>query len=265
MRVGLLVMFAGLFMPALAAASVPTVAVIDSGIAPINELSGLLAAEYDLGAPKARTAFHPAYDHGTMVATIIAQALDQQVRILSVRIDDPNGCPAGLAPPCQASPAPIAAAIRLATAHRVDAINLSLALADDPAITAAIADAARKGIHIVMAAGNEGRDHPNNVRMAVAGHPHAVLVGALDPAGRPWPQSNRPDRGAGSDYAYVWRAGVEVPTRQADGKLVRATGTSFAAPLETAMVLRADAARRAVPRPAAASRRVAWIDRRRPQ
>jgi hypothetical protein len=65
-----------------------------------------------------------------------------------------------------------------------------------------------------------------------------VLVGALDASGKPWSQSNRPGPGAGSEYAYVWQPGVGVATRLADGEAVRAIGTSFAAPLETAKLLR---------------------------
>jgi subtilisin family serine protease len=239
MRLKLLGLFLGLVAPACAGASMPTVAIIDSGVAPVGELSRLLLAEYDLGSHKPRPAFRPSFDHGTMVATILARALDDQVKILSLRIDDPHGCPEGRNPPCQPSPQPMAAAIRLATAHKVDAINISLALADDPAITAAIAAAAAKGIKVVMAAGNEGYDHPNNLNMAMAGYPNTVLVGALDAAGKPWAQSNRPGPDAGLKYSYAWQLGVGVPTRLADGRAAKAIGTSFAAPLETARLLQA--------------------------
>jgi hypothetical protein len=82
-----------------------------------------------------------------------------------------------------------------------------------------------------MAAGNNGRNHPDNIAMARAGFPRAVLVGATDPAGNPWTGTNRPDA---DDYLYVWRRGVDVPTVSAAGLDVTATGTSFAAPIETA-------------------------------
>lgn len=214
------------------AADAPLVAIIDSGIAATEELRGKLVAEIDLAGAD-RPAFHPRYDHGTMVATILARAAEGDVAIVSLRIDDPAGCRPGANPPCQPSAAPIVAAIRKAIALKVDAINISLALADDPAITAAVHDAASAGILVVLAAGNNGLAHPGNLAMARQGYPNAVLVGALDASGKPWTGTNRPDpetRG----YLYVWQRGVDVPTTLADGRAVTGTGTSFAAPIETA-------------------------------
>lgn len=224
----------------------PVVAVIDSGIARTRELAPLLVDERDLGQVSPREPFQPRYDHGTMVATILARALDNQVRLVSLRIDDPAGCPAGRTPPCQPSAQPIAAAIRAATAMHVDAINISMRLAEAPAIVAAVHEATQQGILVVMAAGNEGEDRPGNLAMARAGFPHAVLVGALDAKGLPWPGTNRPLAGE-TDYTYSWERGVNVPTMLIDGSATTATGTSFAAPLETARRL----AQRAVSRGAA--------------
>jgi subtilisin family serine protease len=216
--------------------------VIDSGIARTRELAPLLVAERDLGQVSPREAFHPRFDHGTMVATILARGLDSHVRIVSLRIDDPAGCPAGRVPPCQPSAEPIAAAIRTATAMHVDAINISMRLAEAPAIVAAVHEATQQGILVIMAAGNEGEARPGNLAMARAGFPNAVLVGALDAGGQPWSGTNRPVPGA-TDYAYSWERGVDVPTVLADGHATTATGTSFAAPLETARRLSSRAKR----------------------
>lgn len=213
-------------------AAVPRVAIIDSGVAETPELRGKLVAEYDMAGP-ARPSFRPRYDHGTMVATILTRAAAGQVAIVSLRIDDPAGCHPGANPPCQPSAAPIVAAIRKATALKVDAINISLALADDPTITAAVRDAAAAGIVVVLAAGNNGLAHPGNLAMARQGFPNAVLVGALDAGGKPWAGTNRPDPEV-QGYIYVWQRGVDVPTALADGRAVTGTGTSFAAPIETA-------------------------------
>lgn len=210
----------------------PRVAIIDSGVADTPELRGKLIAEYDL-AGSGRAPFRPRYDHGTMVATILTRAAAGQVAIVSLRIDDPAGCRPGANPPCQPSATPIVAAIRKAIDLRVDAINISLALADDPAITSAVHDAAAAGILVVLAAGNNGLSHPGNLSMARRGYPNAVLVGALDPAGKPWAGTNRPDADQ-RDYVYVWQRGVDVPTSLADGRAATGTGTSFAAPIETA-------------------------------
>src|SRR4051812_42196969 len=214
----------------------PRVAVIDSGVARTAELRDLVILEYDMAAKPARTAFIPRYDHETMVATTFARAAKRRVDIVSRRTDDPAGCPAGRNPPCQPSAAPVADAIRRATSLHVDAINLSLALADDPAITRAIRDAAAQGIPVVMAAGNDGLDHPGNLDMARAAYPSAVLVGAVDASGKSWRHTNRPDASP-SGYRYVWQFGVNVPTALANGRAVTGTGTSFAAPIETARLL----------------------------
>lgn len=216
-------------LASVSASARPLVAIVDSGVSRTSQLANVLVGEYDMAGN--RPPYQPRYDHGTMVATILNQEAQGAVDIVSIRIDDPAGCPADRSPPCQPSSRPIAAAIDKATSLGVDAINLSLALADDPAITDAVSRAAAKGIIVVMAAGNNGRDHPDNIAMARAGFPRAVLVGATDEAGNPWTGSNRPDA---DDYVYVWRRGVDVPTVSAAGQKVFGTGTSFAAPIETA-------------------------------
>lgn len=216
-------------LAAVPASGRPLVAVIDSGVARAGALSSVVVGEYDMAGD--RPAFQPRYDHGTMVAAILNREAQGAIDIVSLRIDDPAGCPAGLSPPCQPSSRPIAAAIDKAVSLGVDAINLSLRLANDRAITAAVRRASARGIIVVMAAGNNGRDHPDNIAMARAGFPRAVLVGATDPEGNPWTGTNRPDS---NDYLYVWRPGVSVPTVSAGGVAVFATGTSFAAPIETA-------------------------------
>src|SRR4051812_18500050 len=88
----------------------PRVAIIDSGVAKTPELDSLVVAEYDLAAMPARTNFQPRYDHAPMVPTILARPAGRRVEIVSLRIDDPAGCPAGASPPCQPSAAPVAQA-----------------------------------------------------------------------------------------------------------------------------------------------------------
>lgn len=216
----------------------PVVAIIDSGVARTAELQGVLVAEYDLGTTPARPAFQPRYDHGTMVATILEREARQPIDIVSFRIDDLEGCPEGSNPPCQHDVKPIAQAIRKATELGVSAINISLNLKDDPSIVDAVRDAARRGIPVVMAAGNEGLDRPGNLKMAQAGFPNTVLVGALDAGGQPWKGTNRPQPDT-PGYRYVWQFGVKVPTILANGSQAWATGTSFATPIETARLVTA--------------------------
>ena len=228
--------------PGVASAPVPTtrprIAVIDSGIARTPELADMLIAEYDMAADPARPPFQPATSHGTMVATILLREAARPVELISLRIDDPAGCPGGLTPPCQGDARPIADAIRAAMRLDVDAINISLSVKDDPSIAQAVGEAARRGIKVVLAAGNDGHDRPANLALARAGFPNAILVGAVNPDGRPWSGTNRPEPGT-PGYFYVWQEGVRIPTVLADGTEVVATGTSFAAPIETARLLKA--------------------------
>jgi subtilisin family serine protease len=216
----------------------PVVAIIDSGIARTPEIGNALVAEYDMAVKPGRTAFQPRYDHGTMVATILLRAAKQPIAIVSFRIDDLAGCPEGSHPPCQRDVVPIVEAIRKATALGVSVINISLNLKEDPRVIDAVHDAAKRGITVVLAAGNDGADHPGNLGLAKAGFPYTVLVGALDAYGQPWKGTNRPEASE-AGYRYVWQLGVEVPTELADGSQVVATGTSFAAPIETARLLAA--------------------------
>jgi subtilisin family serine protease len=216
----------------------PVVAIIDSGIARTPEIGNALVAEYDMAVKPGRTAFQPRYDHGTMVATILLRAAKQPIAIVSFRIDDLAGCPEGSHPPCQRDVEPIVEAIRKATALGVSVINISLNLKEDPRVIDAVHDAAKRGITVVLAAGNDGADHPGNLGLAKAGFPYTVLVGALDAYGQPWKGTNRPEASE-AGYRYVWQLGVEVPTELADGSQVVATGTSFAAPIETARLLAA--------------------------
>jgi subtilisin family serine protease len=216
----------------------PLVAIIDSGIARTPEIGSALVAEYDMAVKPGRPAFHPRYDHGTMVATIMLREAKEPIDIVSLRIDDLQGCPAGEHPPCQRDVGPIVDAIRKAADLHVAVINISLNLKDDPRLVGAVRDAAGRGIAVVLAAGNDGADRPGNLGLAKAGFPNTVLVGALDAYGHPWKGTNRPEAGD-PGYRYVWQRGVEVPTELADGSEVVATGTSFAVPIEAARLLAA--------------------------
>jgi hypothetical protein len=217
----------------------PLVAIVDGGVARTNELQDVLVAEYDFAATPPRPAFQPQFDHGTYVATVLHRAAKGGVDIVSLRIDDPADCAEGLNPPCQPNAQPIAAAINKAVDLGAAAINISLSLKTDPLIEEAVRNAANRGVRVVLAAGNNGAEHPGNLAVAIAGHPNTILVGALDAFGEPWTKSNKPDARSGVDYNFAWRPGVDVATVNAAGSPARASGTSLAAPMETAFVLTA--------------------------
>lgn len=214
----------------------PLIAVVDSGVARTSELAAVLVGEHDFASVPTRAAFSPAHDHGTLVATVLHRAAGGAVDIVSLRIDDPAGCPNEVNPPCQSDPLTTALAINAAVELDADVINLSLAMPDDPAIVAAVRRASAAGIKVVLAAGNDGAERPGNMKAAIAGYPNAVLVGALDWTGEPWAGSNRPGPAAGTRYSYVWRPGVAVSSVLANGTPARASGTSIAAPIETAFI-----------------------------
>lgn len=225
---------AGMLLLGQETAAKPLVAVIDSGVAKTPELAGVLVAEYDMAVDQPRPAFQPRYDHGTQISTVLNREAKGQVNIVSIRIDQPAGCAKGLNPPCQRDAKVIARAIYQAMRLNVDAINISLALQDDPAIIKAVYYATRQGILVVMAAGNNGFDHPGNLKIAKAGMPRTVLVGATDSMGAVWRKTNRPEPGPMLPYNYAWQLGVDVPTMNANGTETRASGTSISAPIETA-------------------------------
>lgn len=225
---------AGTMVLAQPAAAKPRVAVIDSGIARTGELVGAVVAEYDMATDVPRPAFQPRFNHGTQIATVLHREAKGQVEIVSIRIDDPAGCPKGHNPPCQPDAGVIARAIYQAMRLNVDAINISLAMPDDPGIAKAVYYATRQGVLVVMAAGNDGMDHPGNLGIAKAGMPRTVLVGATDASGAVWRRTNRPEPGRALPYNYSWQLGVDVPTMNADGTETRASGTSISAPIETA-------------------------------
>ena len=229
-----------------AAIARPLVAVIDSGIAVTAELRPHLVGEVDAAARPARAMLVPRFDHGTKVATILSRAAGGQADILSIRVDAPVGCPAGVNPPCQSNRDVIAWAIYAAVARRADVINISMALMDAPVISRAISFAAWHGTQVVIASGNDGRLVPNNVSHARAGYPNAVLVGALESDGSMWRKSNRPATSTPAGYSFTWRWGASVPTALMDGTPTVASGTSLAAPIEAGIRAR----RRAAARPA---------------
>lgn len=238
----------------------PLVAIIDSGVARTPELADSLVAEYDMATSTPRPAFLPRYAHGTMVATILRRQARRPIEIVSLRIDDPAGCPAKRTPPCQPRAEPIAQAILKATELGATVINMSLSLKDDPQIIDAVRKAGERGVMVVMAAGNEGRDRPSNTAAARAAFPCAVIVGALDPEGKPWTGSNHPV-GLQSDYLFEWQRGVSIPTALDDGTEVFATGTSMATPIEVARLLDESVPASGVSRSARCRQNRAWTVR----
>ncbi len=114
-------------------------------------------------------------------------------------------------------------------AEGVGVVNLSLIGPSNLLLEAAVAAAARRGLVLVAAAGNDGA---SSAPAYPAAYPSVIAVAAVDRRGRPYGRGNR---GA---YIYVSAPGVDVWGADARGGEAFWTGTSFAAPFVTANVAR---------------------------
>ena len=113
-------------------------------------------------------------------------------------------------------------------------LNLSLALVHqsrrgESALTAALNDAARRGVLLVAAAGNQGTVGGS----LITRHPWIVSVTACDLAGRPMPQSNL---GRSIGQHGLSAPGDAITSLDSDGKPLVMSGTSVAAPLVTGAI-----------------------------
>ena len=184
-----------------------TVAVIDTGIAPVAGLStpGKVMNGPDLSfeSQRAGTRYVDGYGHGTHMAGIIAGRDD--------KFDPKNPNPtkfAGVAPDAQllnvkvgaadggADVSQVIAALDWVVAHRKDngmnvrVVNLAYGTESvqpwqvDP-LARAVENAWKAGLVVVTAAGNDGLDAPSLLMPAV--DPHVLAVGAVDDAGTATP------------------------------------------------------------------------------
>src|SRR6185437_11233358 len=159
-----------------------TVAVLDSGVASIPDLSGqvLPGADFANGTTSGGNGRTDTDNdgHGTGMASVIAgngahvSGLAPSAKILPVRIDASSA--SGLFGPN------IAAGIRYAVSQHVGVINLSIGGANDlgPDVSGAIAQAVAANIVVVAATGNQ--DNGNTAVQYPAAYPGVVAVGAID-------------------------------------------------------------------------------------
>jgi Subtilase family/Fervidolysin N-terminal prodomain len=191
------------------------VAVIDTGIDRLHpEIAGAVAGTFDaIGARE------PPDAHGTAIAgAIIAHGrligAAPAARILAIRAFTTAG------PDAEATTMTVVRSIEYAMAQGARVINMSFAGARDPVIGRSLAQARRKGIVLVAAAGNAGPDSPP---LYPAADPNVIAVSATDVDDRLLDVANR-----GRQIA-VTAPGVDVLLPAPGGRYQIATGTSFAA------------------------------------
>lgn len=171
-----------------------TVAVIDTGISPVPDLQDTkFVAGYDFVNDQAEA--RDDNGHGTHVAGTIAEATNNNFGVAGIAYEA-NLMPLKvLSSGGGGTVADIAESIRFAADNGANVINMSLGGGGESSLMQeAIDHAHSKGVVIVAAAGNAGR----NAAEYPARYPHVIGVSALDAAGSKTPYSNF---GAGIDIA----------------------------------------------------------------
>ena len=213
--------------PALAGARVDALDVLPSGLA----------------RPNAR--------HGTAVATILAgnrqgsfAGLHASADIVAVNVFRRVGDEG-----VDSTAAWIVQGLDVLSTRGVAVINISLGGAANRVLDLAVRTLAARGIPVVAAAGNGGRDAPP---VYPAAYPDVIAVTAVDADGRVYRRANR------GDFVDFAAPGVDVFVPSGEGGYL--SGTSYAAPFVTAAVA-AVRARRADLEPAAVADYLASLSR----
>ncbi|HEY6869755.1 MAG TPA: S8 family peptidase [Novosphingobium sp.] len=218
-----------------------TVGIVDTGIlATSAEFQGRIAS-LSLDATGGGRGIGDRAGHGTAVASIIgaarngvgAMGVAYRSTLLVLRSEMPGSCPE-----CSFSDSTVAHAIDLAVADKARVINLSMGSdSSSPEVVTAIRKAAKAGVVVVIASGNEYLAQPSVFAQVASDKDAAgmvLVVGSLDPDAVTMSSfSNR--AGAWANY-YLSAPGRNVPILGLDGKMTTGSGTSFAAPQVTGAV-----------------------------
>jgi len=115
-------------------------------------------------------------------------------------------------------------------------INMSLGGPRNPALDAAVRDAADQGVVVVIAAGNSGRDVDRYSPARVGDHENVYVVSAVneDLKMPSWSNSDNPENGDDVDFAAP---GVRVYSYYRDDELAYLSGTSMSAPHVAGLLL----------------------------
>lgn len=171
-----------------------TVAVIDTGIAPVADLQRTrLVPGYDFVNDRVKATDD--HGHGTHVAGTIAQSTNNNFGVAGIAYEAQLMPLKVLSRGGSGTVADIAESIRFAADNGADIINMSLGGGGESELMReAIEYAHQKGVVIVAAAGNAARSAVE----FPARYPHVIGVSALDAEGQKAPYSNY---GAGVDIS----------------------------------------------------------------
>jgi subtilisin family serine protease len=193
------------------------VAIVDTAVDETHpDLAGVVEARFDAigGSPVSQ-------GHGTSIAGAIAahgviQGVDPQVRILTARaFDSADSGPLG-------TTVSILKAVDWAANARARIINMSFAGPQDPAMHRTLGAAFDKGIMLVAAAGNAGRQSPP---LFPGADEKVLAVTATDSDDKLFGNANI------GRYIAVAAPGVDVLLPTPDGNYELQTGTSVSAAL----------------------------------
>ncbi|WP_436523866.1 S8 family serine peptidase [Actinoplanes sp. HUAS TT8] len=154
-----------------------TVAVVDTGVAPVGDLAGKVLPGYDFFNADSDPTDDGTFPHGTVVSSLIAATTDNgegmagvcwQCKILPVKALDSDG---------SGYDSDISQGIIYAVQHNAQIINLSLGgYGYSKTLAGAVAYANAKGVLVVAAAGNDNTSQPSYP----AALPDVLAVGGTD-------------------------------------------------------------------------------------
>ncbi len=200
-----------------------TVAVVDTGAAPVGDLADRLGDGVRCAPTCTPGAGADVDGHGTAVADLLVTGGDPDdepadVAVLPVQVSDDRG---------ELSVPGVAAGIRWAAERGVPVVALPLVLGVDDGVSDSIRSSPQR--LFVVPAGNDGLDVDEQavpVHPCVDPAPNVLCVAASDAAGRPYDSSNR-----GRTSVDLAAPGVDLRTLDPAGRTIRVSGTSFAVPL----------------------------------
>ena len=185
------------------------IGVIDTAVLTRGALAGVAIDARDFAEAPGTT---PA-DHGTAIASLLAQEGARQITVANVFRNDGRHS--------FTSPEAIGRALEWMVERRVAVVNVSLTGPRNAILDALVQRAIDRGTIIVAAAGNGGPTAPPAYPAAL---PNVVAVTAVDSRQQVYRYANR------GSYIRLAALGVAVPAQLPDGTMGVFTGTSFAVP-----------------------------------